>query len=606
LSDDLTSWHVTASAVTGHLQAGVGELLVPVGLPFFVEVTTADSYLVSDRPSIQARAFGDALRIGDPVEFTLSSTSLGLERTTIQGRAFEPVSIALPPLSLGTPSIRVSATATTRRDTAGNALHDGLLRTFDVVISRLTATRTTYGVVADGRPSVPEGAEQSTWTFTDAGRGRLIPILSYLSGAAGIRIDRGIASSMARQSLVEAFGRDPAAFAPSEFDPSAYPIGRTSDGVTIRWGVALLPYGDLDPWLAARIAVEAPDGLNRASLQVALDSSTSQPIQRDLRIAALAGMAALDEPVLGDLDEAERQPDLSPTEQIYLALGFEAAGDDASAVAIERDLLTRFGERLGSSVRLRLDPTADGADPTALLAVVAAGLGDPLAADLAEYAFSHPAIDTENSLELAAYAARYLVRTPGESAAFAYTVGGARSVVRLAAGQAFTLTLTAEQAANLAVEKVSGSVGVAIEARVAVTPDSLRPSTDLTLTRKLPTMPIALDKVVYVDLAASFGARAPDGCYDVVELVPSGLAPLTISDGQYGQTGVTWPSSVVGQEVRFCAYNDVSTGRAAHLRYAARVVNAGKFAWEPATMQLAAAPELLAATPSGTATVGGP
>jgi hypothetical protein len=325
--------------------------------------------------------------------------------------------------------------------------------------------------------------------------------------------------------------------------------------------------------------------------------------KRDLRVAALAGMAALREPVLGDLAEAGRQPDLTPTEQIYLALGFEAAGDDASALAIERGLLTRFGERLGPWVRLRLDATADGADPTALLAVVAAGLGDPLASDLADYAFANPALDTENSLELAAYAARYLERTPAAAAAFAYTIDGQRSLVRLAPGEAFGLTLTAAQAAGLGVENVSGRVGVAVEARVPVAPGSLRPSADLSLTRTLPTMPIAADRIVFVDLIASFGARAPDGCYDVLELVPSGLAPLSISSAPFDQAGVTRPWSVAGQEVRFCASPDETTGRTARMRYAARVVNAGTFAWEPATMQLAGAPDLLAITPGGTATI---
>ena len=121
MSDDLTSWHVSASAVTANLQAGVGELLVPVGLPFFVELTVADTYLVSDRPKVQVRAFGDALRAGDPVEFSLTSPSLGLAETKVSGTAYQPVSVELPALSLGTGSITVAATATTRNGRRGQA-----------------------------------------------------------------------------------------------------------------------------------------------------------------------------------------------------------------------------------------------------------------------------------------------------------------------------------------------------------------------------------------------------------------------------------------------------------------------------------------------------
>ncbi len=61
-----------------------------------------------------------------------------------------------------------------------------------------------------------------------------------------------------------------------------------------------------------------------------------------------------------------------------------------------------------------------------------------------------------------------------------------------------------------------------------------------------------------------------------------------------------------GQEVRFCASNDPTTGRSARLRYLARVVNEGSFTWEPAIMQFPSAPELLAITPAGTVRIGTP
>ena len=46
----------------------------------------------------------------------------------------------------------------------GAALQDRLVRTFEVVSSRLTAIHTSYGLVTDGRPAIPDGALQSTWT----------------------------------------------------------------------------------------------------------------------------------------------------------------------------------------------------------------------------------------------------------------------------------------------------------------------------------------------------------------------------------------------------------------------------------------------------------
>ena len=608
LSDDLTSWHVIASAVTGDLSAGVAERLVPVGLPFFVELTVADQYLLADRPEIQVRAFGDALRAGDAVTFTVASPSLGLPETKVDGTAYEPIGVPLPALSLGTGSVTVSASVPGRKDDAGRPLADALTRTFDVVSSRLTAAETAYGVVADGLPSAPTGAERSTWTFADAGRGKLVATLASLAEPAGLRLDRALAQSIARDLLIAEFGRDPASLPGADFDLLSYPIGRSErDDGTIMAGAGLLPYASVDPWLATRIAVLAPHAFDRQTLiDVLVEIRDLPTTKRDLAIAAIAGLAAIGEPVLGDLQEARRQADLTPTELIDLALGFAAAGDDASARAIERDLLRSHGERLGPWVRLRLDPTPGGADPTALVAVIAAGVGDPLADGLADYAIAHPAVDSVNALELAAYASVSLERTPSAAAAFAYTVAGERTVVELRPGESFNLVLTPAQTAGLVVENLSGRVGVAVEARVPVAPASLRPHADVTLTRMLPDQPIPGVGLVTVDLTATFADAAPDGCYDVVDLVPSGLAPLSIGAEIDDDAAVMWPSSVVGQEVHFCAENSAQSGRSAHLRYVARVVNAGTFAWEPAVMQLAAAPELLAITPTGTARIGAP
>jgi hypothetical protein len=354
------------------------------------------------------------------------------------------------------------------------------------------------------------------------------------------------------------------------------------------------------------VALTAPDALNQANLRAALvavrDKSTTK---RDLAIAALAGLAALGDPVLAELHAAEGEADLTTTERLYLALGFMAAGDDPSAIAIERALLTADGERLGAWVRLRVGTDLDATiEATSLLAMVAAGVGDPLAADMAGYVLANPASDTVHALDLVAYASSVLERTPAVAASFAYTIGGGRTVVALGPGEAFGLVLTSDQRATLGLEPISGRVGVTVEGRVVVAPATLDPHPDLTLTRSTPSDPIPTDRIVVVDLTATFSATAPTGCYDVAELVPSGLAPLSVELGATDETGVTWPTSVVGQEVRFCADNDVKTGHTAHLRYRARVVNEGTFAWEPALMQFPGAPELLAVAPGRTVVIG--
>jgi hypothetical protein len=62
LSDDLTSWHVSAAAMTSVPEAGSASILVPVGLPFFVEATIAPEYLVMDQPILASARTGRAER----------------------------------------------------------------------------------------------------------------------------------------------------------------------------------------------------------------------------------------------------------------------------------------------------------------------------------------------------------------------------------------------------------------------------------------------------------------------------------------------------------------------------------------------------------------
>ncbi|HLO34600.1 MAG TPA: alpha-2-macroglobulin family protein, partial [Candidatus Deferrimicrobium sp.] len=299
LSDDLTAWHVTASAVTADLEAGVGERLLRVGLPFFVEVTTADTYLAADRPEIRLRAFGDSLRAGDAVDFTVASASLGVASATFHGTAFTPSRVALPALVAGRQSVTVSATAPGRTDGSGAPLSDALTRTFEVVTSRLTATETSSRTVADGLPAVPAGADRSTWTFADAGRGRVVPILAAVAEPEGFRLDRAIAQSLARSILVATFGRDPATLPPDAFQKGRYVIEsvRDDEGVVTSAGVPLVPHGGADPWLAARVALLTPEAFDADALHDVLATIRDAPTtKRDLQIAAIAGLGALGDP----------------------------------------------------------------------------------------------------------------------------------------------------------------------------------------------------------------------------------------------------------------------------------------------------------------------
>jgi hypothetical protein len=109
--------------------------------------------------------------------------------------------------------------------------------------------------------------------------------------------------------------------------------------------------------------------------------------------------------------------------------------------------------------------------------------------------------------------------------------------------------------------------------------------------------------LVVVELVPTFGTQAVPGGYEVVDLVPSGLAPVARTDGWVGEDGTIGPYRIVGQEVDFSVGNDPHGIPTAKLRYLARIVTPGDYAWEPASIRLAAAPQDGAFTPPTRVTV---
>ncbi len=596
LSDDLTSWHVSAAAMTSVPEAGSGFILVPVGLPFFVEATLAPEYLVTDQPILRLRAFGSGLNEGDPVAFTLTSGSLALPKTTVRGLAFEDVAVPLPKLSVGDHAITIAAS----RVGGAAALSDRLTRRFTVVESRLVETRTTYTLLTEG--AVPEGGPGfTTYVFSDAGRGRYLPVLQALLGSGGPRVDQALAAAITRDLLVEAFDVDPDDLSPATFDPGRYQSG----------GIALLPYSSEDLGLSVRVALLAGDRFDRGALADWLYSATSDSAStREQRVLAYAGLAGLGEPVLSELQAFAADPSLTIRERLHVALGLAALGDGATALAIERDLLATHGERRGPWIRLRVGESMDDTvEATSLLALLAAELGDPLANDAEGYVDANPALDELHSLQQVAFISRMLDSTPSAAGRFAYTIDGKRTVIDLEPGESFSLRLVESQRRTLSLEPLAGQVGLATSWQVPIDRAAVSRDEDLGLARTFTPFPeIPDDAMVEVRLTATFGPQLVAGCYEVSDLVPSGLAPLERyqawpSSGSESP-GTSWvsPYRIEGQRVSFCVGPSVKS-RTVKMRYFARIVTPGTYTWEPAVIQSALAAESINLTSSRQVTI---
>ena len=580
LSDDLTSWHIAASGFTADLRAGEGTASIPVGLPMFIDTTIASEYLLADRPSIHVRAYGTALHPGDPVTFTVASETLPMSTVSVSGKAFEDLRVELPKLSVGLQRITIGATASPDGGTA----KDRVTRTFRVTASRLTHVTSSYSELVTG--SEPSGGDElTTLVFSDAGRGRSLAILTSLLNEHGPRLDRLIAADLARQTLVAADPADAATLAPVE----ALQSGRyqqSSDGLT------LLPYSSPDLRLSSLVALFAADSVDRDALAHYLRAERADPkATRERQVMALAGLAALRDPVLPAIKEAGADPKLTIRERLFVGLGAAAIGDAATARAVEQALVDAYAEDLGDQRRLRVgEDKDDDAEATALLAVLAASIGDPDASGYWAYVEANPSTRDPLVLQAAAFARAWLARMPTAAASFAYTVDGKRTVVDLAPGEAFAVIVAAAQRPGLHLEALAGSVGVSSTWREPARPGDFTRDPDVVLLRTV-TSTASSGDLVRVDLRLTFGAKARNGCYDVVDFVPSGLRPVSnMVDWYYDEEerpDYTAPYDQTSERVSFCAYRPKKASSVL-MRYYARVVTSGTYMWEPAIARYSA------------------
>jgi len=559
LLDDLTSWRITAMAVSRDLKAGVGSTLLPVSLPFFVESVLATEYLAGEVPIMRLRAYGDALGADDAVRFTVNAPSLGVEDATVDGVAFQAARITLPALTLGRHRVRIDAYGPGDR-------HDAVIRFINVIPSRLETLVAHYDeLTAD---FVPQGGDGlTTYTISDAGRGSLIKLLADLAHARSGRFDRLAAAAAARQILIDEFGFDEQVLPPVDFDAKEFE----------KQGISLLRYSSRDPELSAMAALLVPGSIDTAQVRRYLANlNDNRNTTREVEIMVLAARAGLGDDVLTRL-QAMAGEDLTIREWLWLALGLAAAGDENGARDIERALLDEHGERLGPWVRLRVgNDVIDTESATRLLLVLSARLGESFAPDVAAYLSDQVTGERSVALEMLAYAQAMLERMSRTATRFAWFLDGERHVERLRPGRSMTIVLTPEQRATFRLERLEGKLGVVTTYRSA-TADL--PSGNLVTIRRTitPGAIVNENQLVHVAITVRFSSQATDECWRVTDVVPSGLAPISWWGGQsvWGCVSRDDPDPIV---------------------YTARVVSPGTYTWEPAIVQSPTATEVGDAT----------
>lgn len=510
--DSLTSWRVTAQAVTRDLQAGVDYKLLPVRRPLFVTINYDNRMLVQDRQEIQAYAYGTGLKANDQVQFTYNIVGQEKNKVTKPGVAFHPTSFAVSKLPAGNYQIRVGVKA--------GADSDAVVMPLKVADSnrQIRQTKVAYLERQEQVKLAPSGRTQIV--IGDADRMLAYDTLWSLLYNPYSRLDDTVAGKMASEILSTNYEET---LNTESYDPYQFYTGK---------GLALYSSGSEDPEYAALAA--ADDGLRplRGQLISWFQWVVNNPNSNTEQVAyALYGLAQLQEPVLSDINLLLQVPGLPDQEKLTLALALAALGAREQARPLANYLLQTYGHEQDQYVWLNMGKTKDEQIvATARLAILAAELDLPQQYGLIRYTNANSPHDTTVHLELALAIKAMLVHATTGQLSVTYALNG--KTVSDTLEKPLSLSVDSAEAKSFTIADHVGNVVAVSSYEVPFDPATAPADPNLTVTRRYlvdgqPTTTFKFGDVVKVEFTWSKKAAVVGKEFGVIDYLPTGLRAIS-------------------------------------------------------------------------------
>jgi hypothetical protein len=575
--DSITSWRVTAQAISSKLYAGAKTANFAVSLPMFVLPTMATDYLTADEPIIKVRAYGDALKSKDEVTFSLESKSLNWDKTEQSGAAFVSTYFDLPALKAGAHDVVVGVKK--------GLSQDKVQKNVNVVNSRLRAGDMQFYEVKDGLKLTGGDIGRTRLIFSDKNQGQFYRELMYLGWAYGDRIDQKLSRAVGDELRKQYFGDE--IYFPEIVDSTVYQM---DDGA-----IKLLPYGDGDLELTAKVAAVAAERFDRAKLLSYFSSIINNAESNREEIAqALWGLASLNEPILLEIKNFAALTDLTVMEKLYISLAAQQIGDSELAGKLYREILTSNGEEFAPYYRIKTGKDQDDIlSATILAAIVAGGLNDEKHDGLWQYVKDNYTEDILINLEELVYLQRLLPNyTPG-AVKFTVINGDERVDETLERGETYSMSLSKAEVENLVINNVVGNVGLTMITEKPADVSTMKTSNLVSIKKEFykdgkPVATFNQDDVIEIRLSATIDKTAPNDYYQVTDFIPSGMAYLSYGGNRGYDIDYScyesWPYEINGQVVKFGLWPG-SNCAIKYVSYFVRVVNPGKYVAEPAIIQ---------------------
>ena len=578
LPDSVTSFKLTAAAISNDLHAGSEIASTRVSMPFFINDAMSLTYLSGDKPYIGLTAYGQELEEGEDVHFEIRCKELDNYVLTASAKAFQRVNVPLPRLPEGTYDLEIYA-----RSKSGFA--DGIKRTIRVydtyrIMEASSSKELVPGVKVDAGDS-----GLTTIIITDKGRGRLIAGLHGLAWGYGHRLDQKLTAYHARKLLNELL--DDQDFLYESFDPDA-PSYRNPDG-----GYGILPYSTSDIRMSALLTPWLAEVTDTTSLKLYFYNALLT--DETINAPALYGLVALGEPVLAELETALNTENLSLTDYMFVGMAYRMLGETGIAMEIYNTRIKGHLEIVDPYIRVRVKngDTDTSLEQTALLAAFTAGLGLEESDKMHAYVTSRYSKNVYTGVEQLIYLSERLKAAAGDSVEFDFTYDGRSFQVKLENGGCELIRIPSVKAGEFKVTRVQGNASImsiykAPLGRIAES------DSNVTITRRYfnaitgeETTTFKPNDIVKVQIDYTIKDAAIDNIYEISDYAPSGLKPIS-NPWSYGITrDFGWfYRNIDGQKVTFVVgkWYD-KTHNYKPLTYYARVAAPGEYTAEGTVAQ---------------------
>lgn len=505
LPDNVTSWRITAAAVTPDLKAGDTISNAAATMPFYLQTILTESYLTGDDIAASALAVGTALDQGN-VHYTAQLSGGNLEEMQKEQDipAGNRAIFNFGKLPAGIYQVTLSAQYGEYQDALTlpvSVTDTGLLlpsiETMELsALSEAQSAAWPVEVIIADNDAKPV-FEALSWLTSRHGRRT-----EYLVGAArGLELYNELRPEGQREPVV----RD------NQLDSIQGDNG----------GIRILPESQEDAALTAQMLMAAPELIHQGKAINFLHDVLKNPAApQDDRIMAYVGLAAAKEPVLLDLRRLYEQDGeaLKPYLRLYTGAAFAWLGDFEQANKIYESV-----KIIRSNNEAHVDDSDVRATTAALLLACDTGKMEDAAA-FARYltggSWDSGKEGALPNLELLAYAKKAFPKENNGS--LTYEENGKTKEVEFKDGAAF-LTLDEKTLRNGKFRSQSGKLSAAVKGFRMGTGEAVGNFASISKSYEPVSGSLTPGSQVKVTVTVKFNEDSPYGTYNLTDSIPSGL-----------------------------------------------------------------------------------